>query len=87
MKEPVYQSNILHKKYTDVNANSKYYYPQKEDNIMSEQINFKTQWTNRANKILLDSQNLISPKAQNQKSAAHPPFLDIHRTKKKSKKM
>ena len=69
MKEPVYQSNILHKKYTDVNANSKYYYPQKDDNIMTEQINFKTQWTNRANKILLDSQNLISPKAQNPKSA------------------
>ena len=36
---------------------------------MSEQINFKTQWTNRANKILLDSQNLISPKSQNPKSA------------------
>ena len=69
MKEPVYQSNILHKKYTDVNANSKYYYPQKDDNILTEQINFKTQWTNRANKILLDSQNLISPKAQNPKSA------------------
>ena len=69
MKEPIYQSNILHKKYTDVNANSKYYYPQKDDNIMTEQINFKTQWTNRANKILLDSQNLISPKSQNPKSA------------------
>ena len=68
MKEPIYQSNILHKKYTDVNANSKYYYPQKDDNIMTEQINFKTQWTNRANKILLDSQNLISPKAQNPKN-------------------
>ena len=32
MKEPIYQSNILHKKYTDVNANSKFYFPQKEDN-------------------------------------------------------
>ena len=69
MKEPIYQSSILHKKYTDVNANSKYYYPQKDDNIMTEQINFKTQWTNRANKILLDSQNILSSKPQNPKSA------------------
>ena len=66
MKEPVYQSSVLHKKYTDVNANSKYYCPQKDDNIMTEQINFKTQWTNRANKILLDSQNLGN-KTQNNK--------------------
>ena len=64
MKEPVYQSSVLHKKYTDVNANSKYYFPQKDDNIMTEQINFKTQWTNRANKILLDSQNLMGNKTQ-----------------------
>ena len=62
MKEPAYKSNILHKKYTDVNANSKYYYPQKDDNIMTEQINFRTQWTNRANKILFDNQNLMSSK-------------------------
>ena len=60
MKEPIYQSNILHKKYTDVNANSKFYFPQKEDNILSEQFNYKTQWTNRANKILLESQNNIN---------------------------
>ena len=58
IKEPIYQSSILHKKYTDVNANSKFYFPQKDQTIMGEQINFKTQWTNRANKILLDSQNL-----------------------------
>ena len=57
MKEPMYQTNILHKKYTDVNANSKFYFPQKEDNILTEQNNYKTQWTNRANKILLESQN------------------------------
>ena len=56
IKEPIYQSSILHKKYTDVNANSKYYFPQKDQAIMGEQINFRTQWTNRANKILLDSQ-------------------------------
>ena len=67
MKEPFYQSSVLHKKYTDVNANSKYYFPQKDDNIMTEQINFKTQWTNRANKILLDSQNLMGNKTQNNK--------------------
>ena len=67
MKEPVYQSSVLHKKYNDVNANSKYYFPQKDDNIMTEQINFKTQWTNRANKILLDSQNLMGNKTQNNK--------------------
>ena len=60
MKEPIYQSNILHKKYTDVNANSKFYFPQKEDNILTEQNNYKTQWTNRANKILLESQNNIN---------------------------
>ena len=68
MKEPIYQSSILHKKYTDVNANSKYYFPQKDDNIMSEQINFKTQWTNRANKILLDSQVLMGNKSPNSKT-------------------
>ena len=58
LKEPIYQSSILHKKYTDVNANSKYYYPQKNQTIMGGQVSFKTQWTNRANKILLNSQNL-----------------------------
>ena len=63
MKEPMYQTNILHKKYTDVNANSKFYFPQKEDNILTEQNNYKTQWTNRANKILLESQNNINAKS------------------------
>ena len=63
MKEPMYQTNILHKKYTDVNANSKFYFPQKEDNILTEQNNYKTQWTNRANKILLESQNNINTKS------------------------
>ena len=62
MKEPIYQSSILHKKYTDVNANSKYYFPNKEQAIMGETINFKTQWTNRANKLLLDSQNIAGHK-------------------------
>ena len=65
IKEPIYQSSILHKKYTDVNANSKYYFPQKDQTIMGEQINFKTQWTNRANKILLDSQNINFNKIMN----------------------
>ena len=63
MKEPIYQSNILHKKYTDVNANSKFYFPQKDDNILTEQNNYKTQWTNRANKILLESQNNMITKS------------------------
>ena len=63
MKEPMYQSNILHKKYTDVNANSKFYFPPKEDNILTEQNNYKTQWTNRANKILIESQNNINTKS------------------------
>ena len=63
MKEPMYQTNILHKKYTDVNANSKFYFPSKEDNILTEQNNYKTQWTNRANKILLESQNNINTKS------------------------
>ena len=68
LKEPIYQSSILHKKYTDVNANSKYYFPQKDQSIMAGQANYKTQWTNRANKILLDSQNFtgkISPSNTN----------------------
>ena len=68
MKEPIYQSNVLHKKYTDVNANSKYYFPQKEDNILTEENNYKTQWTNRANKILLESQNNINTKTMNSQS-------------------
>ena len=59
MKEPIYKTEILHKKYTDMNANTKYYFPQKDENIISENINFKTQWTNRANKILLDNQTLM----------------------------
>ena len=70
IKEPIYQSNVLHKKYTDVNANSKFYFPQKDQTIMGGHVNFKTQWTNRANKILLDSQTLtgnipLSPKTSN----------------------
>ena len=68
MKEPIYQSNVMHKKYTDVNANSKYYFPQKEDNILTEENNYKTQWTNRANKILLESQNNINTKTMNSQS-------------------
>ena len=68
MKEPIYQSSALHKKYTDVNANSKYYFPQKEDTILTEENNYKTQWTNRANKILLDSQNNINTKMMNSQS-------------------
>ena len=59
IKEPIYKSNVLHKKYTDVNANSKFYFPQKDQTIIGEQTNFKTQWTNRANKILFESQNLM----------------------------
>ena len=51
-----YQSKILHKKYNDVNANTKYYYPE-NDNTNNE-IN-KSQWTNRANRILIDSQNKL----------------------------
>ena len=49
-----YHQKVLHKKYTDVNANSKYYYP--NDNVMDNELN-KSQWTNRANRIILDSQN------------------------------
>ena len=62
VKEPIYQSNLLHKRFTDVNANSKYYYPQKDENIIENKINYKTQWTNRANKILYDSQNFTGNK-------------------------
>lgn len=56
MHEPIFQTNVLHKKYTDTNANSKYYYPTSDISILGEQNAFKTQWTNRANKIILDSQ-------------------------------
>lgn len=56
MQEPIFQTNVLHKKYTDTNANSKYYYPTSDISILGEQNAFKTQWTNRANKIILDSQ-------------------------------
>lgn len=52
-----YHQKILHKKYTDVNANSKYYYP--NESTMGNEIN-KSQWTNRANRIVLDSQNNYS---------------------------
>ena len=45
----------MHKKYTDVNANSKFYYPN-EDNIQNMN-NTRSQWTNRANRIFIDSQN------------------------------
>ena len=69
IKEPIYQSSILHKKYTDVNANSKYYYPQKDENIIGEQANFKTQWTNRANKILIYNQNSTNNKISSPKNS------------------
>ena len=49
-----YHQKVLHKKYTDVNANSKYYYP--NDTLIENELN-KSQWTNRANRIILDSQN------------------------------
>ena len=55
IQQPPYQSRILHKKYTDVNANSKFYYPN-EDNIQNIN-NTRSQWTNRANRIFMDSQN------------------------------
>jgi len=49
-----YQSKIFHKKYNDVNANTKFYYPENDNSNL--EIN-KSQWTNRANRILIDSQN------------------------------
>ena len=49
-----YHQKVLHKKYTDVNANSKYYYP--NNTLIENELN-KSQWTNRANRIILDSQN------------------------------
>ena len=49
-----YHQKVLHKKYTDVNANSKYYYP--NTTLIENELN-KSQWTNRANRIILDSQN------------------------------
>ena len=53
IQAPPYQSRIMHKKYTDVNANSKFYYPNEEQNLNAT----RSQWTNRANRILLDSQS------------------------------
>lgn len=77
MKEPNYQSAIMHKKYTDVNANSKFYFPTKKNtSIMEDNNKYQNQWTNRANKIVLENQgfrewggnmNMKSPKS-------FPPF-------------
>ena len=80
IKEPIYQSSILHKKYTDVNANSKYYYPQKDTSIMGEQNNFKAQWTNRANQILLESQSNWANKITSPKSGSgmSPKYTSPH---------
>ena len=54
MSPTPYHQKVLHKKYTDVNANSKYYYP--NDTLIENELN-KSQWTNRANRIILDSHN------------------------------
>ena len=51
-----YQQKI-HKKYNDVNANTKFYYP--SENSATADIN-KSQWTNRANRIVMDSQFIPS---------------------------
>ena len=58
IKEPFYKSNILHKKFTDTNANSKFYFPSNNQDILKDESNYKTQWTNRANKILIENENL-----------------------------
>ncbi len=71
MKEPIYQSSIFHKKYTDVNANSKFYYPPKDKSIMEDNNHFQNQWTNRANKIVLDSQNIWGSRMKTPKSTMH----------------
>lgn len=52
LKYPTYQTKILHKKYTDVNANTKFYYPSQNINKLEPN---KSTWTNRANQILLNS--------------------------------
>lgn len=54
IQAPPYQSRIMHKKYTDVNANSKFYYPNEDGQNTNAT---RSQWTNRANRILLDSQS------------------------------
>lgn len=54
LPSPSYQQKILHKKYTDVNASSKYYYPHSNFNALEAN---KSTWSNRANQILLNSQN------------------------------
>ncbi|MCQ2817594.1 MAG: hypothetical protein MJ252_10050 [archaeon] len=53
LQYPTLQQSGKHKNYTDVNANSNFYYP-KENNAL--EIN-KGQWTNRANQIFLSSQS------------------------------
>ena len=52
-----YLHKSFHKKYTDVNANSKYYFPSENVYPMIRSEMNKSQWTNRANRIILDSHN------------------------------
>lgn len=67
-----YQERTQHKKYNDVNANSNYYYP-KQDNCIHDST--RSQWTNRANRIIYDSQsnwsNYNDKKVQSPLSASH----------------
>jgi hypothetical protein len=46
----------IHKKYTDVHANTKFYYPTQYSSYEDDDLNFEpSQWTNRANRTMYTS--------------------------------
>jgi hypothetical protein len=56
-QQPINYSNskgIIHKKYTDVHANTKYYYPGQDNSYDNDDLSLdQSQWTDRANRNLL----------------------------------
>ena len=56
------QNKTLHRNYTDVHANTKYYYPDEYDN--RSDIAKDVQWTDRANNINLIYNTSTSPNRQ-----------------------
>lgn len=56
LQNPIFRQNNKHKRYTDVNANSNYYFPKENNSI---EFN-KGQWMNRANQICINAQSMSS---------------------------
>jgi hypothetical protein len=56
MKMNKLPGNNFHKKYTDVHANTKFYYPTEYSSYEDDDLNFEpSQWTNRANRTMFMS--------------------------------